>query len=289
MSNSNYSISHLFIYPIKSCRGIEVQSAEITPRGFTYDREYMLVNPEGKFLAQRELPKMAQIEVAIDDEALKVNAPGMEELRIKKSFDPSSRSLSTSLRGKRAQDDKVKKKVKVWDDEFEADVVGEEAGKWFSEFLGRACLLVHLSPNIKRLVEDKYRISEGDEVSFADSYPFHITTGVSLQALNKEMGIELPMNRFRPNIVIPGKFPYAEDHWGEVTIGKIPFVLTKPCVRCAITTTDQETGKVGEEPLKTLTRIRKYEKGVAFGQKAICCQTSGMIHVGDPVEIVKQK
>ncbi len=273
MSDNNYSISHLFIYPIKSCRGIEVENAGITSRGFKYDREYMLVNPEGKFLSQREFPKMAQIGVVVDDGGLKVDAPGMTLLAI-------NREKAGMLE---------RKIVRVWDDEFGADVVSEEAGKWFSEFLGRTCLLVRLSPNVKRLVEDKYRISEGDEVSFADSYPFHITTEVSLQALNKEMGIELPMNRFRPNIVIPGKFPYAEDHWGEITIGEASFVLTKPCIRCAITTTDQETGAVGEEPLKTLTRIRRYEKGVAFGQKAICRQTSGMIHVGDPVEIVKQK
>jgi len=283
-----YSVSHLFIYPIKSCRGIEVQRAEISSRGFRYDREYMLVNENGKFLSQRELPKMAQIQTEVADECLQVNAPGMGELTLtlKKSFVVPSADAQALAD---TQGDTVKKRVKVWGDEFEADVVSEEASQWFSEFLGRKCVLVRLSQDVKRLVEEKYRISENDEVSFADSYPFHITTEVSLQKLNEEMGIELSMNRFRPNIVIPGKYPYAEDHWGEITISGIPFVLAKPCIRCAITTTDQETGERGDEPLKTLTRMRRFEKGVSFGQKAICIRSSGVVRVGDPVEIVKQK
>src|SRR3989344_2909088 len=267
-----YSVSALYIYPIKSCQGITIKNGRANNKGFVGDREYMLVDENGKFITQRNLPQMAQIKVEKFSKGLKVNAPGMDELTIPKK--------ST---GKLVP-------VNLWKDNFRALKLPELLSQWFSEFLKRKVTLVKQSTKSKRKVSEKYALSKKDQVSLADGYPFLIVTNASLRKLNEYI-IEpkIPVTRFRPNIVIEGKFPFNEDYWGIIKIGGVELALVKSCMRCVITTVDQKIGqRINNEPLFTLSKIRRTENGVNFGQNAIPINT-GIISVGDNVEILKQK
>jgi len=268
-----YAITKLVIYPIKSCRGISVTTALITSKGLLHDREYMLIDPNGKFITQREFPMMAQIEVTlIDSKTLGVVAPGMPPLTI------------------RVQNTGLAMYAQVWNDTVVVRKQQVKASAWFSKFLETSCLLVRQDSMTPRPVSAKYATIDTDQVGLADAYPVLITTEVSLQKLNEDGGMTIPMNRWRSNIILPGRFPYAEDYWGKIKIGDVVFTLAKACYRCVITTTDQETGeRVSHEPLRTLAKTRRFEKGTAFGQYAIPASPYGSVKVGDTVEILKQK
>lgn len=270
-----YEISELYIYPIKSCHGISVESVEITPFGLKLDREFMIVEPEnGMFITQREEPRLALVRVKIEEDRLVVSTSGMKNLEV-----------LFSIKG--AGDDI---EVQVWHDRFMAQVHSQDASEWFSNFLGRKCLFVKMNKSHTRKVSKKYSISPENQVGFADAYPLHMTTHASLSELNKSTKSEVPMTRFRANIVLLGKFAYEEDIWGQVRIGELDFTLVKACNRCGITTIDQETAKRNDnEPLAALARTRITQKGLRFGQYAICHSLTGTIKLGTEVELVKQK
>ena len=261
-------MSGIRVYPIKSAAGITLDEAVIEEPGFRYDRRWMLVDENGVFLSQREAPRLALIRVAITDDALVVDAPGMPTLQVPLQPEPVD-TVSTV----------------VWHDVVESLPVGEEASRWFREFLGIPCSLVYLPEASVRPVDPAYS-ARGDQVSLADGFPFLLLSEASLDDLNSRMECPLPMDRFRPNLVVMGCGPFAEDGWRRVRIGPVDFRVVKPCARCAITTVDQQTAATGKEPLRTLARYRKRGSEVFFGQNLIHDAT-GTVRVGDAVEVIE--
>ena len=171
--------------------------------------------------------------------------------------------------------------VTVWDDTCPATWVGERAAEWFSDFLGSPCSLVHMADEVVRPANPAFAAS-GVRVGFADAFPFLLISEESLADLNRRLADPLPMNRFRPNLVVAGVEPYAEDGWQKIEIGGIRLQVVKPCGRCLVTTTDQATGDRGKEPLRTLATYRKVGGEVMFGQNVVH-ENTGRLTVGDSV------
>jgi uncharacterized protein len=265
LAPSTVTLSGLYVYPIKSCAGIPVQSADLSATGLRHDRSWMLVDETGEFMSQRAHPRMALISIRFSAEHLIVSAPGMEELEI-----PLYPQAESSI------------DVRVWGDTNRGELVTEEANRWFTEFLKFPCRLVHKPEDDPRLVDSSFAES-GDQVGFADGFAFLLISEASLEDLNMRLEDPLPMNRFRPNFVVKGCGPYAEDGWSRLRIGSVPFRVAEPCPRCAITTVDQETGTRGKEPLRTLATYRKFEGEVFFGRNLIH-DTLGTVSVGASVE-----
>ena len=263
--NGSPVLSGLHVYPIKSCGGVALEGASVEATGLRHDRRWMLVDRSGELLSQRELPRMALISVRLAPESLIVGAPGMPDLEV-------------SLRPRTA--DRVG--VRVWGDVVAAAPVGGYADRWFGEFLGFPCRLVHKPDDDVRPVDSPYA-GDRDEVGFADSFPFLTISEASLGDLNGRLEEPVPMDRFRPNLVVRGCEPYAEDGWNRVRIGALSFRAAEPCTRCAIVTVDQRTGVRGKEPLRTLATYRGSGDGVRFGRYLLHA-SPGTLRVGDPVE-----
>ena len=257
-------LTGLTIYPIKATRGIPLEESEVDQFGLRHDRRWMVVNPSGEFLSQRTHPRLALITSAIDGETLRITAPEMPPLEV-------------PIRPK----DAVRSRVVVWRDSCPAGWLGENAAGWFSEFLDCACSLVHMGESAVRPADPMFA-PPGTRVSFADGFPFLLTSEESLADLNRRLAQPLPMNRFRPNLVVAGGEPYAEDEWQRIEIGGIPMRLLKPCGRCVVTTTDQATAERGKEPLRTLATYRNRGGEVMFGQN-VAHGRPGHLRVGDSV------
>jgi len=286
-------ISEINIYPIKSLKGITLDSATVEPRGLQHDRRWMLSTPDGMFFTQREFPRMALIEVGVGDD-LYVTAEGFGTLEI--PLEPGT--------GNRQQ-------VTIWQNICEGEIYSGVVSEWFSDVLGTDCQLVYMPDNTRREVNGLFNAGE-DVVSFADGYPLLVIGEASLADLNRRMeeiqagrmpALQLPMNRFRPNIVVSGSNAYAEDDWGKIRIGDAVFRSSKPCERCVTTTVDQAKGKFdGKEPLKTLASYRMAkdvipnrlesfgmsETAVLFGQNLIPETTGVSISVGDKVAVMEK-
>lgn len=262
-------ISEIHIYPVKSLRGISLTEAKVEDRGLQFDRRWMLVDEKNKFLTQREFPKMATINIAIDEEKLIATASESE------IFIPPMPESND------------KASVKIWTSSVKANVYPAVVNDWFSEILETNCRLVLMPDESKRKVNPFYAVRKfQDTVSFADGYPFMLIGEGSLADLNSRLEIPLPMNRFRPNFVVAGFEPFAEDRWKKIKIGETVFHVVKPCARCVITTIDQSTGKSGgKEPLKTLAAYRNKGGKVMFGQNLIA-ETCGGVKIGDEIEIL---
>ena len=254
------------VYPIKSCGGISLEDADLGATGLVHDRRWMLVDEEGGFMSQRRHPRMALISPLIAPDRLVVGAPGMPDLEVPLEGEPEGRI-----------------DVEVWGDAQRGAPVGGYADRWFGRFLGARCRLVRKPDDDVRPVDSAYARS-GDQTSFADGFPLLLISEASLDDLNARLESPIPMNRFRPNLVVRGCNPYAEDGWGELRIGATAFRVAEPCPRCAITTVDQGSGERGKEPLRTLATYRKVEGEVLFGRNLIHT-SQGTVSVGDPVEV----
>ena len=272
MTITPITLGALHIYPVKSLGGIALNSSPCTARGLRYDRRFLVVDGNGKFFTQRELPKMATVWVDIEDGGegmLTLAAPDLDSVIF-----PLQPSPAPTF------------KVTVWSSIVDAHEVSADADRFLSDYLGTACRLVYMPDSAERKVNPAFA-PKGEIVSFADGYPFLLISEESLADLNSRMTRPLPMNRFRPNLVVKGCAPYAEDTWKEIRIGTASFRIVKPCMRCQITTTDQATGDVlGPEPLQTLARYRNSPDGVMFGQNLLPVQL-GSVGVGDAVEILR--
>ncbi|WP_067451240.1 MOSC domain-containing protein [Actinomadura macra] len=254
------TLTELNVYPLKSGRGTSLTSAELTARGLRYDREFMLVTPEGRFLSQRELAPMALMRPSYDGTVLTVNAPGMAPLVHK------------------VVDDGPVLDVIIHRHDCQGIGQGDEADAWFSALLDRDCRLVRFT--------GRRATSQGDELMFADRYPLLVISAESLADLNGRLDEPLPMNRFRPNLVIEGLGAYAEDSVRLLRVGETVIELLKACSRCVLTTTDQDTGERGREPLRTLATYRTIDQGIMFGQNGTP-RTPGPLALGDPVDILE--
>lgn len=275
LSPTRMHVSGLYIYPVKSLRGFSTSAAQLDALGFAGDRRFLVVDGSGRFLTQRALPKMAQVETALSAQELILSADRAGSVSVPRSVPAGSSRI---------------KVVSVWKSEgLRAEDCGDEVATWLGDFLGTECRLVRIGAEYHRPVTKKGAVA-GDVVSFADAVPLLIIGEASLTDLNDRLiakGEEpVPMNRFRPNIVVSGAAPFAEDTWPRARVGGITVRAAGPCVRCVITTTDQLTGERGKEPLPTLATYRRDEvdsTGVIFGQNFIHETKRGVIRVGDPV------
>jgi len=260
------SVSGLFIYPVKSCAGIAVEESRVGATGFELDRRWMVVGEDGRFLSQREQSRMALVRVRVGGARLLLEAPGLNGLEVALEREPGPTV-----------------RVEVWKDESAALDEGRAAADWFSAHLGVSARLVRLADDDARPLGTT-SAQPGDRVSFADAYPFLLLSESSLDGLNRRLSLPVPMNRFRPNIVVTGCGAHAEDGWRHVRIGEVDFRVAKPCARCVITTTNQETGERGREPLHTLATYRRQHGEVVFGQNLVH-GGRGTVRVGDRVVV----
>lgn len=255
------TLTELNAYPLKSGGGTALRSAALTARGLPFDREFMLVTPGGRFLSQRVIAEMALLRPSYDGEILSVTAPG-----------------SAPLSHKATADGEVLDVI-VQRSECQGVDQGDEAASWFSSVLGQDCRLV-------RFTGHRATRRGGGEVMYADGYPLLLISAESLADLNARLDEPLPMNRFRPSLVIEGLGPFGEDSARLLRIGETVIEVVKPCNRCVITTTDQNTAERGREPLRTLSTYRTRDRGIQFGQNCVP-RTLGTLAVGDPVEVLE--
>ena len=260
-------LSAVYRHPVKSLKGESLDELVIGPKGPELDRHWMLVNEKGRFLTQRELPRMALVRPRVIATGLELSAPGMPLLEVLPDSDESL-------------------EVQVWNDRCRARVMSPAADRWLSDFLGLPCRLVYMPEDEQRQVDPAYA-RPGDRAEFSDGFPLLLISKASLDDLNRRMGRVLPMERFRPNLVVSGCEPYAEDSWKRIRIGDLTFRVVKPCSRCVIPTVNPETGqREGNEPLKTLMSYRKEGNKVLFGQNLIH-DGEGVLRVGMPVEVIE--
>jgi uncharacterized protein YcbX len=269
---STARLDGLFVYPVKSCRGLARESARIEPTGLAGDRHWMLVRPSGRFVTQRELPRMALIATAVEAGGLTLSSPGAGDVRV--APDAGRDALA----------------VTVWKFTGQGIDCGDDAARWASDFLGTPLRLVRFDATHPRVCSPEWTPGATAVTEFSDGFPMLVISRASLADLNSRLPRALPMERFRPNLVIDGVDAYAEDRIHELRAGDVAIRLVKPCTRCSITTTDQDRGAVdGVEPLATLKTYRhdRELKGVIFGQNAIPATGVGAtLRVGDVFDIV---
>lgn len=264
-------VDGLWIYPVKSLGGVAVPSTDLEPRGFAGDRRWMIVDAAGRFVTRRGVPSLARIGLSLAGEGgYRLTAPEGEAL------------LPIAM------EEGVTGPVRVWRDDVQAVVVDNEASALISDVAGRPLRLAFM-PEASRRAVDAAHAMPGEYVSFADGFPLLVTTQVSLAALNTALDRPVPMERFRPNIVLTGEelAPWAEADWTSVSIGPVRLRLAKPCARCIVITQDHRTGERAEGnavpmALRRLGRVGR--EGVLFGMNAVP-EVLGRIAVGDNVTV----
>jgi len=282
-------VSEINIYPIKSLRGIGLSESVVEKRGLRFDRRWMLTDRDGMFFTQRQVPKMAAVTVEVVSDGLRVESESAGALSV--PFEPD--------RGSRQN-------VIVWQSEVNGWVYNGQVSEWFSDALGRKCQLVLMPESWHRHVNERFDAG-GDIVSFADGYPLLVANEASLEELNRRIAVDadgsvpIPMNRFRPNVVVSGAEAFAEDRWLRIKIGETMFRVPKPCARCVTTTVDQSQGEFdGNEPLKTLATFRRPRQvypdtfeaygfqgnEVLFATNLIPENPGSTISIGDDVQVL---
>jgi uncharacterized protein YcbX len=264
-------ITALTVYPIKGCRGVPLKSAQVDRLGLVADRRLMLVDAAGRFISQREIAALAALVPTLDGGTLVVSAPGREPVRLEVDPDASPREVS------------------VWGNQriIAADQ-GDAAARWCSDAIGAPCRLVAFGTKARNPVDPEYSPRTDAETAFTDGYPVMAALQESLDDLNRRLAEPVPMQRFRPSVVISGAPAWNEDDWMAMKLGEIECDAVKPCARCVVTTTDQVTGvrHWRQEPLRTLATFRTIPGlGVIFGQN-IVPRSTGVLRVGDAVEVM---
>lgn len=266
----------IHIYPLKAARGHAPGEAVVEPWGLAGDRRWVLIDETSKVVTQRVYPRLALAAAeSLPGGGVRLSGPGREPLSV-----PIPEPIGTTT-------------VRIWRDLVEGASADAAAHAWFSDYLGADVRLVHLDdPATRRPLDPEYARA-GETVSFADGYPLLLTTLGSLDALNVLIARgdrpgegPLPMNRFRPNVVVDGTAPWAEDGWSRIAIGEATFRVAKGCGRCVVTTTDQDTAERGGEPLRTLGRHRRFGDKLVFGQNVVP-ESLGTVRLGDPVRILE--
>ena len=269
-------VTGLFLYPVKSCRGHSVPAAEIGDWGFVGDRHFLIVDANNRFVTQRQEPRLARIDTDLRPDALNLGADG---------FGSVSSPLGQAGRN-------PSREVVIWKNTVQAEDCGDGAAEWLTRFLGAPHRLVRIGADYHRPVKPS-RARPGDEVSFADAFPFLLISEASHRDLCDRL-LErdeepVPMDRFRPNIVVGDCDAFAEDEWNRFSIGGVTMRQGGPCIRCIVTTTDQRTGERGKEPLRTLATYRRSVEDptdVKFGANVVHETKRGRIRVGDSVTLL---
>jgi uncharacterized protein YcbX len=271
------TLSAIWRYPVKSCRGHPVEAAAVEPWGLAGDRRWALLDSDGRTVTGREYPRFVLItpEIVAPAGRLVLRAPGAPELLVRI---PQHRSPV---------------ELTLWASRLRALPADEAASAWFSAVLGAPVRLVYLDDPTVRPVDPTYALA-GDRVSLADGYPLLLTARESLDALNDLVaegsgGADGPLSmiRFRPNLVVSGGPAWAEDDWRRVRIGDADFRMAKRCARCVFTTVDPNTAQRGKEPLRTLARHRRWDGKTWFGVNLIPDNPGVTVRVGDPVEVLE--
>lgn len=269
-------VQSIHVHPVKALRGLSPREAVVEPWGLTGDRRWTLIDDGEKVVTQREQPRLALAAAELlPGGGVRLSAPGQAPLAV-----PVPEPAETVP-------------VSVFGSKVEAVPAAAAAHAWCSAYLGADVRLVHMDDPARRRPIDPAYALPGETVSFADGYPLLVATAASLDALNSLMAEgahahegPLPMNRFRPNVVVAGTEPWAEDHWSRIAIGEVAFRVAKASGRCVVTTVDQDTAVRGREPLLTLARHRKVGSKLVFGQNVVPL-SPGRIRVGDPVRVLE--
>ena len=256
-------LASIHVYPLKGARGIALEASEVLAGGLLHDRRFMIVGPNNRFVTQRERPKLALVSTALAGTHLVVGVPSGEAFEI--PLAPNG----------------PRRRVQVWSDAIDATVVESSANAMLSRHLGLECTIVFMPPDVVRTVEAPHGRA-GDRVGFADAYPVLVASMASLDDLNTRLDHPIPMDRFRPNLVVEGGVAFEEEAHAGVRVGALTFRTPKRCARCSVTTVDQRTAEVGKEPLRTLAKYRFDANSVNFAMNAIP-DGPGTVSVGDDV------
>ncbi|MDY7228853.1 MOSC domain-containing protein [Hyalangium rubrum] len=264
------ALSHLFIHPLKSTRGLSLTRATVEPMGLENDRRWMLVRSDGSFITGRENPSLVLVSAVPSERGLRVSAPGHPDLEV--PVPPA---------------DAPRLEITIWKDQCSAPQAGQEADRWFSRYLGEPTHLVFVDARMERPVDPHYA-APGDRVGFTDGFPLLLVGQASLEELNRRLPRPITMEHFRPNLVVEGSEPFAEDSWKRLRVGEVELEVVKPCARCVFTTVDPRTGQKAAdgEPLRTLATFRRSEGKVMFGQNVLV-RRPGTLQVGDPVQVLE--
>jgi uncharacterized protein len=259
-------ISELYVYPVKGAAGIPLRQATLDDFGIRHDRRWMIVDAAGRFITQRNQPRLALLQPELEPDRLVLSSPmcGRVELPLE-AHGPARR-------------------VQVWDDVTDAVDAGDVAAGFVSRHLDAAVRLLFMPDNTLRQVSLDYA-RPGDRVSFADGFPLLLIGQASLDELNRRLPDPVAMVRFRPNIVVAGATPHAEDGWRRLRVGDVDLDVVKPCARCAVPNVDPETAVAGREPTRTLAGYRRWDGKIWFGQNVLH-RSAGVLRVGDPVEVL---
>ena len=264
MSRNKLIVTDLYVYPIKSLGGISIESSLIQERGLLHDRSWVLIDENNRFITQREIPGLVFFSTEIKESFLKVFDKRDPSDYILVDLFPQVGELVS---------------VQIWDDTCDSILVSAEASNWFSAKLDMKLRLAYMPASTKRLVDPKY--AKEDEVTgFSDGYPILMIGTASLEDLNSRLAQPIGMDRFRPNIVFSGGEPFEEDLIIDFIINGVMMRGVKPCARCIMTTTNQQTAERSKEPLNTLSTYRKNENKIYFG-KNVLAKGLGYINVGD--------
>jgi uncharacterized protein len=264
-------LTEINIFPIKSLGGISLSEWIIEDRGLKYDRRWMLVDENNVFITQRKYPQLALMKVKLNEEGLEVS--NEKHGKISFSFEKQTSQKS---------------EVQVWDSKCSAVEVSKEANDYFSSYMEMKIKLVYMPEESRRPVDSNYA-NNGEIVSFADAFPMLLIGSASLVDLNSKLEAPVPMDRFRPNLVVSTSVPFDEDFWGDFSLGNANFSAVKPCARCVLTTVDQSTGIKGSEPLKTLSKYRNFNNKVLFGQNILFRKGERNIKLGDKLVVENRK
>ncbi len=266
-------VKHLFVYPIKSLGGIELSQSEIDERGLKNDRRYMLVDENGVFMSQRTTPPMSLFGTSLSNNGIHV------------SYKVDNTTSSITIPFESEENNQIH--VRVWEDECKAVLLSKEVDQFFSEHLEKKCSLVYMPNNTRRLVDVRFA-TKSEIVSFADAFPVLLIGSASLDDLNSRLlpDEKLGWDRFRPNVVVQTETPFSEDAWDYFSIGNNLLQRVKPCARCSITTINQQTGKAGKEPLRTLATYRTVDHKIMFGQNILIKSATERLKVGDVIRLV---
>jgi uncharacterized protein len=281
-------VTDLATYPVKSCAGIHLQEARVTPRGLEFDRDFMVIDDEGDFISQRKVPELALIVPTIGESSITLAAPGMENAELPLEIEPDDERLITAT---------------VHGRTVAGQIVGEDVNEWFTTFLppwkgNRRFRLLRVREDVPRYIKSRYQQpGASNRVGFADANSILLASERSLAKLNEELEQPVPMNRFRPNIVLDGDdlAPYEEDYWIKLQIGALAAFVVKACDRCVIPDIDQDTA-VTRKAVRRALRTRKgvnahdhSQKGVFFAQNLNHVYKPGVkLSVGDPVGVIER-
>jgi uncharacterized protein len=255
------TLSEINVYPVKSCRGIPLESAVVTASGIAWDRQWMFVDATGTFLTQRTHPQLARIETRLNEETLELRAPGVRPFLL-----PLTETGAAMA-------------VRIWKDACDALDQGTDAAAWAREAVGGEVRIARAARITERHADPRFAGSTAAPVRFPDAFPLLVCNRASLEELNTRMPAPVPMNRFRPNLVIDGLEPFAEDHIDSIGIADLVLRLVKPCTRCITTCTDQQTGERSTNPLPVLRAFRFDREllGVTFGENAVIEEGAGTV------------